>query len=252
MTIRAVAIEDAVRSSPGAAWSVRADGAPACRDVRVCDRFPVRYAAYVRVFHSAYLFGPYTEADPPIPEVLPWASPAEVDTLLLPAPARPQGSWLGSVRRIRWRDLARIWNVAYEPGLGWSALINAAAGGGSVFGWPMEQMLDADVLSLIVERLTALGTSQECWMHWGYAEQGPGDVLGDRFFAGPLGEVPRFVAASSGVCPSSWWPADLSWFAACDAHVMHTLIGGPATLVESIATSPGIEALPLGPLDRLP
>jgi hypothetical protein len=61
--------------------------------------------------------------------------------------------------------------------------------------------------------------------------------------SGPLSAATALTDAAGGGSPNLWWPYDRSWFVSTEVDGFSTYIGGTASLINALISSPTIEAV---------
>jgi hypothetical protein len=117
----------------------------------------------------------------------------------------------------------------------------------------------AEVLVPLLARHT--GTPERCWFGlWsGYGTWDFDDVptfptpgRDEVLLAGPLADVvsPGDLEHFAEL-PDLWWPEDRAWCVGGDVDLVSTYVGGSPELIADLLASPGIEAHPVAPDDRV-
>ena len=201
----------------------------------VAGLVPPVFEAYARVFHPAVRYVGDDDVD------VTWAEVADANGTL----AHPL---------MQWPAITGGWEYLSEDSQPptWD-------------GAPAEGHLPvgvAAVLAAVLARHT--GTPENClfgrWHGFGYdladPEHPPRLLLrGDHdvvLVRGAVADAVRNLAPEPHEQSANlWWPADQAWCVVTDIDLMSTYVGGSAACVAELLATPGLEAFPVEPRDRV-
>ncbi|MFI9150123.1 hypothetical protein [Streptomyces sp. NPDC053367] len=117
----------------------------------------------------------------------------------------------------------------------------------------------AQALIPVLARHTS--TPQQCWFglwdgygqwDWDGVPTFPTPGRDEVLLSGALADAVSPVSMGEfAELPDLWWPQDRAWCVGGDVDLVSTYVGGTPELVADLLASPGLEAHPVGPDDRV-
>ncbi|MFE1442589.1 hypothetical protein [Streptomyces sp. NPDC058739] len=174
-------------------------------------------------------------------------------------------------RPVRWDTVAAAYGRELGPLTDWYEVIGAdrdyqqAAEYGLSGVWdehPAEGPTPPEVADALIPVLARhTGTAERCWFglwhgygRWDFdgvptfVTPGRDEVL----LRGPLADAVSPVSADEfAELPDLWWPQDRAWCVGGDVDLVSTYVCGSAALIADVLATPGLEAYPVGPGDRV-
>lgn len=202
---------------------------------RLRSWMPAGFERYVRVLHPAWV-NVWDEGKLVGQSLVPWSTVSEWS-------AKP----LNATSSFQYLSLR-------SDGLSWME----REGGGSV---PSQGELDNPSIGQLLKHLAEETTTpNEIWMLIWTGYGGPPDSIGlpvdvssflrltGRQYVLRRGSILSSPGGPDGSAfenpPTFWWPADHSWFVACDIDASSTYVGGSDKLIERILAEPSLEIFP--------
>lgn len=214
---------------------------PNWRGIFVSNLLPPGFEAYVKILHR--IDAKYGNIDNPLSdrEIVLLKIPACTELRSFVQNLRGQGQ--GS--RVRWRSLARLLNVPFEPEIchEWfrASLKNPECWPRFLWG-PADGTLTAEELAEVLSILKPFTGNQDCFFRFSEIE-----FIGTNIpiaFCGTLDELLGFLSDGKyQFTPEYWWPAGHSWCLCTDYDLMFTIVAGPRSLISALSDNPTLEIL---------
>jgi len=217
--------------------------------ILVSDIIPQEFESYATILHR--LDANYDEIDKPL-------SPSE-QAILRIGDCEPLRSFIiqrrtaSSSPRIRWKELAALFDVPYVPeiSLMWfrrrmdswcvSRLLNLFTD-----SWPAGE--ECEELCTILGKFTLDGG---CFFRIpSYYQHTHADQR--TLYKGRLSEVTTFLKARpERTVFEYWWPANHQWCFCCETDIGTTIVGGPKALISTLLASSLLECVEVKPTTRI-
>jgi hypothetical protein len=159
----------------------------------------------------------------------------------------------GSDRRIRWRALARLLDVPFEPEICnrwfYVSMEDPTCGARFLRG-PDDGNLNADELSEILPILRTFSVRQDCFFR--FAEWPYVGTAKPLVFRGNPEDLAEFLSDNPDrFTPEYWWPADRSWCLCSDYDLTFTVVAGSRDLISALLNNSMLETLQVTPQTRV-
>ena len=215
----------------------------------VSDIMPEGFESYATILHR--FDANYDEIDNPL-------SPSE-HAILRIGDCEPLRSFIiqrrtaSSSPRIRWKELAALFDVPYVPeiSLMWfrrrmdswcvSRLLNLFTD-----AWPAGD--ECEEVCTILSKFTG---REDCFFRLpSYYEYTHANQ--PMFYRGRLPEVTTFLRARpKRTVFEYWWPSDQRWCFCCETDIGATVVGGPKDLISALLASSQLECIEVQPTTRV-
>lgn len=228
------------------------------RGVIVSDLIPPTFDAYARILHR--MDAQHQHVDFPL-------SVHEIAILKIPS-CEPLKSFVeqrrveGKGTRVRWRELAELLHVPFQPEI--SHLWYRE----KLDGWCLSHLLGPpdpvareQERSELISHLSQRTSSELCLFRFSDIPFYPTPhESSPRLFSGTLDEVKDLPKSGPYSCgPEYWWPNTREWCVCSDYDLQATIVGGSGDLIASVLKSNVLESLevttctrvdPLAPMPR--
>jgi hypothetical protein len=217
----------------------------------VSQLISTKFEAYAKILHS--IEASYKNIDDPHP-----LTEREIAILKIP-PCTKLRSFVGNLRqegqgaRIRWRTLARLLGVPFEPEicLEWfRASLEDRACWSRFLSGPDDGNLNAEELSEVLSVLRPFSGSQDCFFRfspWLFTKTNK-----PLAFRGALDHLATFLRDEAyRFTPEYWWPANRTWCLCSDYDLTFTIVAGPKELISAVLNNATLEALEVSPQTRI-
>jgi hypothetical protein len=158
--------------------------------------------------------------------------------------------------RVRWSELANRYGLKFHAEINEESFTRSFRGR----SWPRyilgpdEGTLDRETCDALVSALSSQGGTPSCYFYYSglsIAYDSP-DGYAPRLYKGSLTNVRCFLELDQECAsPEYWWPEDRQWCIHTDWDLSFTVVGGSQAMVDTIASNPLLETLPVGPRSRV-
>lgn len=217
----------------------------------VSHLIPIRFEAYAKILHS--IEASYKNIDDPHP-----LTEREIAILKIPACTKLR-SFVETVRkeggssRIRWRTLAQLLSVPFEPEIcheWFRASMEEPICWPRFLSGPDDGNLNAEELREVISVLRVFSGDQDCFFR--FAAWSLIKANKPLLFRGVLDELATFCADQGyRFTPEYWWSANRAWCLCSDYDLKFTVVAGPKDLISALLNNATLEALGVTPQTRI-